>query len=72
MKVSISSKPHRMSTVLGTPGPEGLPGANRMTDMIDVDPTSKVEGSILIYDETRAKWVAKTLLDAQSIDCGEY
>jgi len=33
-----------------------------LNDMVDVDTSEKTEGSLLIYDESRGKFVASTIL----------
>jgi len=75
MKVTIKQPSSGISTVLGIPGPEGPPGPPGImivSNADDVDSTTLVTGSLLIYDAIREKWVADTFLSAQFIECGEY
>lgn len=41
-------------------------------DLIDVDTSTKVDGSILIYNATTQKFETSLLLDKQTIDGGIY
>ena len=44
----------------------------RIGDLIDVDTTNKVDGSILIYNATTQKFEASLILNKQIIDGGIY
>jgi hypothetical protein len=41
-------------------------------DLVDVDTSTKVDGSILIYNAITQKFETSLLLDKQTIDCGTY
>lgn len=48
---------------------------NQVTNLgniLDVDTTNLVDGSILIYDDNINKWVAATELEKQTMDGGFY
>lgn len=46
--------------------------ARKIGDLVDVDTTGKVDGSILIYDETIEKFKASTLLEKQIVNGGNF
>ena len=71
----------------GTQGPEGPPGSagpagpvgpagtntvNNLTDILDVDTTVLVNGSLLVYNTNGNLWKSTTLLDKQTLECGQY
>jgi hypothetical protein len=41
-------------------------------DLVDIDISTKVDGSILIYNAVTQKFETSLLLDKQTIDCGTY
>ena len=44
----------------------------RLSDLSDVDLSTKEDGSLLIYDETQEEFVASRLLDKQQINGGHF
>ena len=44
----------------------------KLSDLIDVDVSTKTDGSILIYDEVQEKFIASTLLEKQIVDGGHF
>lgn len=56
--------------VTGMMGPAGSSG--NLGDMRDVDTSNLTSGSLLVYNAGTAKWAATTLLNQQSVDCGEF
>ena len=38
----------------------------------DVDTTTKINGSVLVYKTTTNKWTSTTILDAQDVTGGQY
>jgi hypothetical protein len=38
----------------------------------DVDTTTKINGSVLVYKTTTNKWTSTTTLDAQNMEGGEF
>lgn len=43
-----------------------------LSGLNDVNATTRVDGSVLVYDDASEKWVAKTTLDEQTINGGQY
>jgi len=61
----------------GPIGPIGLPGLNnvvKLSDMTDLDKTGLVDGALLIYRASDAKWKATDTIQtgSVSIDAGEF
>jgi hypothetical protein len=50
----------------------GVIAVRRLSDLIDVDTTSKNDGSLLIYDEEQEKFIASTLLEKQTVNGGHF
>ena len=44
----------------------------RLSELLDVDVSTKEDGSLLIYDEETQKFTASRLLDNQEINGGLY
>ena len=57
---------------VGIQGPTGIPGISTLSGATDVDLTELGTGSVLVYDDTTAKWVATTKLEKQTVDCGQF
>jgi hypothetical protein len=53
-------------------GPPGPAGIENLSQLLDVDSTNKVDGSVLVYSTENQKWVSTTLLENQSIESGQY
>ena len=53
-------------------GPPGAAGVEKLNDLLDVDSSNKVEGSVLVYSTQNQKWVATTQLENQTIESGQY
>ena len=43
-----------------------------ISDVADVDTTTKINGSVLVYKTTTNKWTSTTILDAQDVSGGQY
>ncbi len=43
-----------------------------LSDVADVDTTTKINGSVLVYRTTTNKWTSTTTLDAQNMEGGEF
>jgi hypothetical protein len=54
---------------VGIPGPAG---ATNISVLDDVDSSTLVNGSVLVYKTNTSKWTSTTLLDAQNIEAGEF
>jgi hypothetical protein len=75
--MAVASTKDRINVVVGQQkkvlvNQSGLIAARRLSDLVDVDLSAKTDGSLLIYDATTEKFVASTLLEKQTIDCGSY
>ena len=57
---------------VGIQGPAGIPGTSTLSGATDLDLTELGPGSILVYDDTTAKWVSTTKLEKQTIECGQF
>lgn len=61
--------------ITGSQGPQGIQGISSSTALAavtDVDMAGLVDGALLVYDETNALWRPKTILETQTINCGQY
>jgi hypothetical protein len=75
MKVTVG-KSNRLSVGVSRPGrvlvdQSGLVSRS-LNDLVDVDTTTKTDGSLLIYDETQRKFTASTLLEKQTLNGGNF
>jgi hypothetical protein len=43
-----------------------------VSNIADVDTTTKINGSVLVYRTTTNKWTSTTTLDAQNMEGGEF
>ena len=43
-----------------------------VSNIADVDTTTKIDGSVLVYKTTTNKWTSTTILDAQDVTGGQY
>ena len=57
---------------VGIQGPAGASGTSTLSGATDLDLTELGPGSILVYDDTTAKWVSTTKLEKQTVDCGQF
>ena len=53
-------------------GPAGPAGIENLSQLLDVDSSNKIQGSLLVYSAQNQKWVATTLLENQSVESGHY
>jgi len=58
--------------VVGLPISTVVEASGDINLLSGVDATQREHGSILVYDEDRALWVAQLLLERQTIDGGYY
>ena len=65
----VTQTDQREIIVTGIMGP---PGTSKVSAMDDVDLSALTSGSILVYDTNSEKWVSKTLLNQQQVDCSEF
>jgi Flp pilus assembly CpaE family ATPase len=71
-QVVVSQPETREVIVTGLLGPKGDRGASTIAELEDVNLTSLTSGSVLVYDTNSQKWISKTLLNQQQVDCGEF
>lgn len=45
---------------------------NSISDILDVDTTSKEDGSVLVYEVSTNKWTSTRLLNKQYMEGGEF
>ena len=69
-KPSINVQTAKKQTVIANQS--GLIAVRRLSDLLDVDTSGKIDGSILIYDEEQGKFVASTLLEKQTFNGGHF
>jgi len=43
-----------------------------VSNIADVDTTTKINGSVLVFKTTTNKWTSTTTLDAQNMEGGEF
>jgi hypothetical protein len=43
-----------------------------ISNIADVDTTTKINGSVLVFKTTTNKWTSTTTLDAQNMEGGEF
>jgi hypothetical protein len=43
-----------------------------LSNIADVDTTTKINGSVLVFKTTTNKWTSTTTLDAQNMEGGEF
>jgi hypothetical protein len=43
-----------------------------LSNIADVDTTTKINGSLLVYKTTTNRWTSTTTLDAQNMEGGEF
>ena len=70
--VVIESEGLTTVITVGEQGPPGAAGIENLSQLLDVDSTNKVDGSVLVYSTENQKWVSTTLLENQSIESGQY
>ena len=57
---------------VGTPVRRVLPAQDNINDLIGMDTTSKVNGSVLVYNTSSANWEATLDLEQQNINGGNF
>lgn len=57
---------------VGRPVRRVVQASNNINDLLGVDTTAKVNGSVLVYNSTTAKWTATQDLENQNINGGSY
>ena len=86
MKVKVSQPTQSVVSSVGVPtqnvvssvgvqgpvGPAGPSGPNVLSSASDVDTTQLSDGSLLVYDTEKTKWVATIKLEKQSMNGGFF
>jgi hypothetical protein len=67
--VSVNTQGTTEVVAVGIQGPAG---PSSITYSADVDSTTLVDGSVLVYKTTTQKWVSTTLLDRQNMEGGFF
>jgi hypothetical protein len=65
----VTQSPQGRTVVTGQLGP---PGAATFAEMRDIDLSQLGSGSMLVYNTTTNKWTATTLLEQQTVECGQF
>jgi Flp pilus assembly CpaE family ATPase len=71
-QVVVSQPETREVIVTGLLGPKGDRGASTIAELEDVNLAALTSGSLLVFDTNSQKWISKTLLNQQQVDCGEF
>lgn len=53
-------------------GMMGAPGAATFGELRDIDLSELGAGSVLVYNTQTNKWAATTLLEQQTVECGQF
>lgn len=69
-KVSVRLKEQNLTTTQTSTFNPTVVG--KVADIGDVDASTLVNGSVLVYKTTSSKWTSTTTLDAQNVDGGEF
>lgn len=58
----------------GATGPQGIAGTsiNKLSDIPDVDTTTLIDGSVLVYKASSSTWKSTTTLPEQNLDGGHF
>lgn len=87
MKIKVNSQQTNVVTVntqsnneviaVGIQGPAGIQGVagaaiTTLDRIVDIDATTKTDGSVLVYKANTQKWTSTTTLDAQNMEGGEF
>jgi hypothetical protein len=67
-RINVTVKPKK-TVMVNQSG--GIP-VRKLSDLIDVDTSEKIDGSLLIYDEEQKKFIASTLLEKQTVNGGHF
>lgn len=70
MAISARLQEQNLTTVQTTVYNPAVVG--QLSEIRDVDTTTLVNGSVLVYKTTTSKWTSTTTLDAQNMDGGFF
>ena len=46
--------------------------ASDVESLKDIDTSNLTDGSVLVYSSSTGKWESTTLLEKQTVECGQY
>lgn len=78
MKIRIQQDSQAIVATIGIQGPAGPAGSQgenglaTLAGASDVDFSTLIDGSVLVYEQQSQKWKSTTLLNQQAIDAGEF
>ena len=69
LTVAVSEGTYVLNTSTNLANPSVV---ESISNIADVDTTTKINGSVLVYKTTTNKWTSTTTLDAQNMEGGEF
>lgn len=69
LSVAVSEGTYVLNTSTNLANPAVV---ESISNIADVDTTTKLNGSVLVYKTTTNKWTSTTILDAQDMEGGEF
>jgi hypothetical protein len=69
LTVAVSEGTYVLSTSTNLANPAVV---ESVSNIADVDTTTKINGSVLVFKTTTNKWTSTTTLDAQNMEGGEF
>jgi hypothetical protein len=69
LTVAVSEGTYVLNTTTNLANPAVV---ESISNIADVDTTTKVNGSVLVFKTTTNKWTSTTTLDAQNMEGGEF
>jgi hypothetical protein len=69
LTVAVSEGTYVLNTATNLANPAVV---ESVSNIADVDTTTKINGSVLVYKTTTNKWTSTTTLDAQNMEGGEF
>ena len=69
LTVAVSEGTYVLNTSTNLANPSVV---ESVSNIADVDTTTKINGSVLVYKTTTNKWTSTTTLDAQNMEGGEF
>jgi hypothetical protein len=69
LTVAVSEGTYVLNTTSNLANPAVV---ESISNIADVDTTTKINGSVLVFKTTTNKWTSTTTLDAQNMEGGEF
>jgi hypothetical protein len=69
LSVAVSEGTYVLNTTTNLANPAVV---ESISNIADVDTTTKINGSVLVFKTTTNKWTSTTTLDAQNMEGGEF